>query len=316
MRLLQRALRRSGPRGAESAGPQFFSDKEWARFQQVLREALWARAIRAELLGPTLLRLPDLGRDFDVAGLAELCTLAPPAHWPRLINEELDLLLDVGSQYLDRDIVPQLLRVVLEPDTAEAGRAAHEPLAEGLRAVLCLDLATIVRPLSADNLAGFGLGVGQAWERAWVNTRADRSRPAVQRVSRGSTELLVVTGGPYLTARALWVDALVPPVGPEGALVALPDAGTVVVHPMLDHRAARAPGAIAAFAESRHASAPTPLSPLTYWWRQGKLTRLAAPSGSRGYAPPPEFLAAVQRLSGPKLPRQPSLAARRPPTLG
>jgi hypothetical protein len=155
-------------------------------------------------------------------------------------------------------------------------------LAPGLCELLALDGEGTVTPLTDEALAPLG-GTLELRARALDNLRARPvERHTEQNGPRGA-RFHVVSGDCVFTAsRVLTVDTLARDLtgrglGPDGALVAVPDRRRLAFRPLgtdRDPGLLPALDGLADYTAARFTAAADPVSPDVYWWHRGTLARL------------------------------------------
>ncbi|MEU3255677.1 hypothetical protein [Streptomyces sp. NPDC006997] len=285
--------RRDAPRDTAYG---FLSVDEAAYFRARVREAFAERGLEVTLQ-PTGAS-DSSGRLFALADLAAVCHHDPRGRrgWARLIHDHVGRLLRVvdGPSPLaslrHADLLAGLrpwvvARDVIEPDAVHHTHA--RVVAPGLCEVLALDLPESVLPLTDDALAPLGDLAGLR-RRALANLGALPVEGHTVLHGAEGARFGVVTGASFFTSsRVLTADRLVrdltgEALGPDGALVAMPNRYHLALCPVGAVRgAALVPTlhGMAAFAAANFTDAVGPVSPDVYWWHQGVLTRLVRRDG-------------------------------------
>ncbi|MEV6109948.1 hypothetical protein AB0M28_35365 [Streptomyces sp. NPDC051940] len=279
--------RRDGEEAPRDTAFEYFSEGEGALFRRSVREAFAEHGLEVSLYADHA--TDDSGRQFGLSNLAATCHHDSRGQrvWPQLVRRHISVLLRTldGPSALDT-MRPEQLRARIYPrivdadliDRANFGYA--RPLAPGLCEVLALDLPESVMLLGDDALTPLGR-MDDLWTRAFRNLRAlpVEGHEAVEQ-SDGQ-RFHVVMGDSFFTAsRVLVLDALVEqitgrPLGPDGALVAMPFRHQLVFHPIEDIGVLASLGGMARYAAAGHEDAVGPVSPHLFWWRDGELTQLS-----------------------------------------
>jgi hypothetical protein len=111
----------------------------------------------------------------------------------------------------------------------------HAPYAESVIATVVADLPSSVRSLAPTDLIDWDMSEQEVWARAWANTRRHPEPIDVATVEIAGGPMTVVHGEHFYTAsRVRWLEDLVGPVAPFGALVAMPRRSTLLVHVIRD----------------------------------------------------------------------------------
>jgi hypothetical protein len=225
---------------------------------------------RVEVVEPEQLVL-GLGPVLDaVAG-------APADQWPDLVDDCLKQILGVltgGASELDGPTEQVLDRVYARLRPADGSpdgwwTYARE-IAPGLLMVLALDHPDHVAILNDDQVQRHGFD--RLLDAGMDNLC--RQLPESYATADG---VYILSGGAYVGSMVLvmpWVVEAITGVLdlPYGALVAMPNHGTLVFHVLRDGAGARyALGEIARVAAQCYedTDGPGPLSPTVYWWRPG-----------------------------------------------
>ena len=116
------------------------------------------------------------------------------------------------------------------------------------------------------------MSAADVWARAWANTRRHPEPIDVATVEIAGGPMTVVHGENFYTAsRVRWLEDLVGPVGPFGALVAMPRRSTLLVHIIRDADVMNAVEPLVLNARLLHLEGPRSVSAHVYWWRDGEL---------------------------------------------
>lgn len=243
-------------------------EAEWADFNRAVLAAARRLKLTVERLDPGLLVLRGAG-ERGLLNLAQLCHAAPRPEWPDLIGRHLRIVTDPASF---TGFHPDLLRVRLMPDSAapqELTTPVIRPYAESVVAMLTVDLPTTVRLVEADELAGAGLGVDEAWGRAWAQTRA-AEHPDHHEVLDGEAGVHSFNGQSFFVSSLVeFLPDLVSDIGLDGAVVSIPRRHTVLAHAVSDLRVVEAVQTLLPLTRRLHAEGPGSVSAHLYWWRPG-----------------------------------------------
>jgi hypothetical protein len=218
--------------------------------------------------------------------------------WPMLVSEHLANAVAAAGDRLDvcdLDQVGGLLRTRVEavddvPDlTRLVGRHLNGDLVE---------LLTVSsRPVRPEEAGCWPLPSGQALERATRNVR-EHERLSAEPMDLAGTPVIRLSGpSPSAATHLRWLGAYLP-LPADGVLVALPDARTLVVHPVEGIGVVRAIERLRLLAAREDG-----LSDQVYWWHAGRLTHLRADivlhDGQTRLvvSPPAEFAQVLARLA-------------------
>ncbi|MQY15533.1 hypothetical protein SRB5_57150 [Streptomyces sp. RB5] len=266
---------------------EFFSVHEGALFRRTVREAFAEHGLEVTLYAQHA--ADNTGRQFGLGNLAATCHHDDRGRrlWPQLIRRHISVLLRTldGPSALDTMPAEQLLRRVypriVDSDLLDRGHFGYaRPLTPGLCEVLALDLPDSVMLLNDESLEPLG-GVHALRAQAVRNLRSlpVEGHEAVEQDD--GQRFHVVMGDSFFTAsRVLVLDELVQqvtgrPLGPDGALVAMPFRHQLVFHPIEDISVIASLGGIARYAAAGHEDAVGPVSPHLFWWRAGELVQLS-----------------------------------------
>ncbi|GAA0919890.1 hypothetical protein [Nonomuraea longicatena] len=218
--------------------------------------------------------------------------------WPMLVSEHLANAVAAAGDRLDvcdLDQVGGLLRTRVEavddvPDlTRVVGRHLNGDLVELL--------TVAARPVRPEEAGCWPLPSGQALERATRNVR-EHERLAAEPMDLAGTPVIRLSGpSPSAATHLRWLGAYLP-LPSDGVLVALPDARTLVVHPVEGIGVVRAIERLRLFAAREDG-----LSDQVYWWHGGRLTHLRADivlhdgQARLVVSPPAEFAQVLARLA-------------------
>jgi hypothetical protein len=207
----------------------------------------------------------DLGRVSE--GVAEL----PAEAWPDEVRGRIASATNPSRAPRDPAALLPAVRVrlvtmaTLEGFPKQLPHRQHADLAE----VLVIDAAGLVwagerdlAPLGLELDELFALGRENVREREPVRTSALDVPGATLTVAEGSND--------YVASWSLVLDDLVD-LPDTGALVAVPTARTLLVHPLRDTTDAEAAAAVRATTTERFDAGPKRLSPELYRWQDGSL---------------------------------------------
>ncbi|MDI2129762.1 hypothetical protein [Yinghuangia seranimata] len=309
-------LFRRGPKRDPRDAPrdpafEFMSFEEGRRLRALTRESFAECGLEVSVYADHM--TDASGRHYNLYNLAAGChnDERGPRAWPILIQDHVQKLVRamdspaLATMPADELWARLYPRITADDSLPDDPAFAYAPVpAPGLREVLGLDLPESVQTLPADALAELG-DLPSLRLRAMNNLRAlpIEDHDVVKHTDGANFHL--IAGDSFFTAsRALVLDDLVPrvtgqPLGPDGALVALPFRHLLAFHPITGMDVVPSLTAMAAFAAYRHDEAPGPVSPYAYWWRRGRLVQLSerSPDGL-AIVVDQEFSALLERLLG------------------
>jgi hypothetical protein len=175
-----------------------------------------------------------------------------------------------------------------------------QTIAEGVDAVLCVDLPTAVSNLTPEQLSFSGYTTPQLWELAI--SQIDDGLP-VNAEDLGDEVTAFVGDSFFVASRVLDLEHFAGDIPAHGALVAIPHRHLMIVHPIKTTRAVKALNTMLGAAAHFFAQGPGSIVPYVYWWRHDR-SLLRIPSGVRDghqfVLPPDELIAVLNALpSGP-----------------
>ncbi len=250
-------------------------------------------------------------REFELKPIAEKCLGQPENAWREAIHEyflgvftahdEARALMHRASQF---DTVKHALRINVYAQRPEAAGAGHDLLsfeiADGLFGVVVLDFATTTRSVSEAEIEPWGRSTRELIEVAVSNSLTEPVRRE-QLALGDDTQVTLFGGGFFTSSRVLKLDKHVPIDHPWGALVAIPNRNTLLLHPIVTVKAMHALQAMALLSHKLFAAGPGGVSPEVFWWRQGVMTRLPlkVEDGGVRIAPSLEFTRMMTELARP-----------------
>ncbi|MDQ0772155.1 hypothetical protein QF026_000621 [Streptomyces aurantiacus] len=296
MRIFHRSPERDQQSVSRDAEYSFFSVDEGAQFRAHVREAFAERGLEVTVHSGTV--SDNTGRQFGLRNLAAICHQEPRGRkrWPHLIRGHVGRLLRVVDgpsplEFLEPDQLLALLRPwVVARDFIEpnADRYVHaRVVAPGLCEVLALDLRESVMTLPDTSLAPLG-DIVELRARALDNLRELPMESHTILHGPQQMHFDVVTGDSFFTSsRVLATNELARdltgrPLGPDGALVAMPNRHQLALRPIDSERDTTLMPTLygmTVFAAANYEDAVGPVSPDVYWWRDGTLTRLVRQEG-------------------------------------
>lgn len=247
------------------------------------------------------------GHLYPLTTLAQRCRTVPEDEWPQLVAAHFTHLEDASQGGEERADLLRHTRLRLLAAGAFPGRVADHfryarPVAEGLLAALALDSPTSVRILNDNDVARAGLD--DLWAAGRANLLDEPVRHAEVR-GRSGAPLHALSGDSHFVAsKALVLPELARAVTgrelPEaGALVVVPTRHLLAFHPIVDGTAVDAVNDLSEYAVRAYEDGTASISPLLYWWHQGRLVCLTVvdhESRSMSVRPPQELLETMKRL--------------------
>ncbi len=245
----------------------------------------------AESLGYSCTRLPGDVMELEGRGrlhvglrdLRQLARLMPRDDWPAVVSDHVTTIVTAVEEPLDLGdfgLIRHLLRARMHPAEADQGVLAARPFAPGLAEVIVLDTPTTVRALTRAEVAPWGVSEEELFALGRANVHADgplqREEPRPE--DAGDPVVTVLHGWTFYAATHLvWLGEYLP-LGPLGALVALPSRSRLLALPLRpeqdEETLTRAAAALKEQADRGYREGPGSLSETLYWWRHGVLTSL------------------------------------------
>lgn len=303
----------SGSPPPEWAG--FFPAADWKAFKGVLQQHL--RGLDASFDWPggrIVIRLPGQGEtQAGLSNLAQVCHQNPRADWPRIVSGHFSTLLgpNPDTEEAERlrgdfEAAREKLKVPIYPGEALEVMRASGPvvreIADGLAAVLVLDLEQTVRSVGRDDVSGWKKPDDELFEIGLANVKADGPLSA-ERVAleKGGHIDLLGSDSFFAASHVLFLENYLPPGNRHGALAAVPHRHAVLMHAIESLHAVIAVSTLASAAAGMHREGPGSISPDVYWWRPGRVLRI--PTEVKGkeirITPPAEFLDVLNGLPAP-----------------
>lgn len=174
-----------------------------------------------------------------------------------------------------------------------------QTIADGVDAVLCVDLPTAVSNLTAEQHALTGRTTPELWELAI--SQIDDGLP-VHEETLGDGVTAFAGDSFFVASRVLDLERFAGPVPPSGALVAIPHRHMMLVHPIETTRALTALNTMIGAADHFFRQGPGSIVPYVFWLRHDRAL-MRIPSGIRDghhfLIPPDEFMGCLNALPGP-----------------
>ena len=299
---------------------RFFGSRDdvpgWARFFEPGAFRAFLAALDAELrrrsldyeIADGVLRLSGAREgEYGLVNLAQVCNLAPRNDWPGLVSAHFTTLLRGESESASLDTLAAdfekarpLLKVRLYPGTYPVDAAVHSVPVPGIVAVLVYDLPNSVASVPVNHAKGWGRPDDELFRIALENVRAGGPLESHLTDIADGVVVHALLGQSFFTAtHSLFLDDYVRAAdAPHGALVGIPHRHAILFHPILDRRALRAAQSLIPATFGMFQEGPGSVSHEVYWWREGRFTLLPARVTARAveFAPPPEFVALLDRL--------------------
>ncbi|MGW4423749.1 hypothetical protein [Streptosporangium sp. NPDC004631] len=246
-----------------------------------------------------------------LAGLRTEARRRSREDWPVLVSEHLAHALAAMDEPFDAcdlaRVRPLLRTRIQRDDDLGPARVVGRHLTADLVEVLTVGHGAARRPIRPEEVGCWPITAAQALEEALTNAHREE-RLTVAEADLGGVPVRWLSGATASVAAHLRRLGDYLPVPADGALVALPDPATMIVHPVESIGVVRAIERLRLFAQRECDRLADALSPQVYWWRDGRLALIRADLVRHGgqtrlvVAPPPEFariLAALAARPGP-----------------
>jgi hypothetical protein len=174
-----------------------------------------------------------------------------------------------------------------------------QTVAEGVDAVLCVDLPTAVANLKPEESIATGLTMPELWELAI--SQIDDGEP-VQEDDLGSGVTAFSGDSFFVASRVLDLEQFAGEIPEHGALAAIPHRHILLVHPIETTEALDALNLMIGAADHFYRQGPGSIVPYVFWWRHDRaLLRIPGGirDGQRYLVPPDEFIDVLNALPAP-----------------
>jgi hypothetical protein len=286
----------------------FFSGAEYRQFLDVVVADLRRRGLDPQV-GDGFVTADTGGEEptqWGLANLAQRCNQEDPSQWEAVVATHFTALQqmigrDLDALAADFEQVRPILRVRLMPDESMGGVAVGEAVswrpAPGMIANLVYDFPDSTASVHEDQLAGWPVDLGEAFDIATANVRAEPP-PDADTVDVDGTSLKVMAGDSfYVASRALFLGELLD--GGRNAVFAVPNRHVLVWYRAEDLSVVNAMSAMYRIAVNLFREGPGSISDQLYWWRDGVFVHLPhAVSGKNiAFTPPDDFVAFLNGMA-------------------
>ncbi|MDG5807950.1 immunity 49 family protein [Streptomyces ossamyceticus] len=262
------------------------------------------------------------GHRNPLATLAQKLRTVPEELWPGQVGghfSRLEAASRGGNEGAEELLAQSYLRLLPSDALPADGHFGYvRAVTEDLVEALSLDAPTWTRLLDDTDVARAGLDALRAAGRAnLLDTQVEHEEvPGL----RGALLHSVYGESHFVASKALVLEELVRSLTgqqiPEaGVLVAVPTRHLLAFHLIVDHTAVDAINDLGSYALGAFEDGPGSLSPLLYWWHQGRLIRLTEfdhESRSLTVVPPAELLDVIQPLVAQASVTAPAAGAEEP----
>jgi hypothetical protein len=287
----------------------FFTGEQSAIFLALVEAEIQQHAAEVEVGDGVIFATLTGGEQHSLGlkNLAQRCHQHPEAEWVAVITEHVASVLaaQTDAEQLDErqfsEVEPLLKLKLYADDLPPDAKLVREPVAEGIAAVLTLDLPHTVRSVSADKAESWGKATEELLAIGLANALAEPFAHTVAEGGEGVPIHLIEGNSFFVATRALRLEDWVPLDHPNGALVVIPHRHAVLFHVIEGMTVLGAVNALMVCARGMFREGPGSISPEIYWWRAGQLTLLPsaedASTGALTFSPPPDFVHCLDRLA-------------------
>ncbi|WP_419924414.1 hypothetical protein [Candidatus Poriferisocius sp.] len=211
-----------------------------------------------------------------LSNLAQTCRASEPDDWRLIIYNHIARLDDFAPDVLaDRLGDYERLQTDLRVRVVSTQHLGHidpvgDPLPLGLFACLSVDLDGAASPVDRSYFEDWGVEHGEVMATALANTLMGEPLTALEVSGLPGDVRLLAGDSLFVSGHLLDFARTVPDIGPQGAVITVPAAHTVMVCPMdlsdqfVDHSAT-----MLAASYVRYLAGPNSVSPNALWWRPG-----------------------------------------------
>jgi hypothetical protein len=225
------------------------------------------------------------GRQFGLLTIAQHCLHRDPLEWPSLIAayfERISQGFEEGQSYCEErsyDRVCDRLMVRLYPadvfDTVDSKHFVFQCSLEGTLSVLVYDLPNSTETVTPNQAQAWGQSDEQLFEKALQNTIADYPVEVVETdLDDGQTFYLLGGEEFYVSSHVLALESYPFCIGPQGALVGVPNRYAVLCYPISGVETVSAVNHLIPMIHHMEIEGPGSISPNLYWYREGKFLTL------------------------------------------
>ena len=274
----------------------FMTASDWLDFHCELYDVVAglepriATAVRT--IDPGVVRLAN-GQSIGLLELAGQCHRRPRDDWRGLIERHLRIMTThLGGVASEISMFDLRVRLVTDQPTDRGAldQLGARPFAEGIVAILSVDVDGTPRTVPRREIAEQGWDLEETWLSAWAQTETLEEPDELQIVDVAGAEIIHLFGEhPYTASLVRWLQTYVGPLGEHGAVVSLPLDHTILIHSIEDERAKQAIAAMVPITRHLSGQPNAALSPHLYWWRGGELTWIPTVFGegvNECYLPP------------------------------
>jgi hypothetical protein len=274
---------------------------QFTEFRGQLQDALAAHG--GYRLGEGYVTVPGHPTKYGLRNLLQAWALSEPAARADLVALHFHNLFEAEAT---APPTPAQLTPLIRPRVRNRDQpgavtvpSLSQTVAEGVDAVLCVDLPTAVSNLNAEEMTATGCTMPKLWELAI--SQIDDGQP-VQHDDLGYGVTAFFGDSFFVASRVLDLERFAGEMPADGALVAIPHRHILLVHPIETTQALNALNAMVGAADHFYRQGPGSIVPHVFWWRHDRAL-LRIPAGVRDgqhyLVPPDEFVDVLNGLPAP-----------------
>ena len=274
---------------------------QFTEFREQLQDALAPHG--GYRLGEGYVTVPGHPTKYGLTNLLQTWALSDPAARADLVALHFDNLFEAEAT---APPTPAQLTALIRPRVRNRDQpgavtvpSLSQTVAEGVDAVLCVDLPTAVSNLQPEEMTATGRTMPKLWELAI--SQIDDGQP-VQHDDLGHGVTAFFGDSFFVASRVLDLERFAGEMPADGALVAIPHRHILLVHPIETTQALNALNAMVGAADHFYRQGPGSIVPHVFWWRHDRAL-LRIPAGIRDgqhyLVPPDEFVDVLNGLPAP-----------------
>jgi hypothetical protein len=274
---------------------------QFTEFREHLRDALAPHG--GYQMGEGYVAVPGHATKYGLTNLLQAWALSDPEARADLVALHFHNLFEAENTAA---LTPAQLAPLIRPRVrnrdvpgAVSVPSLSQTVAEGVDAVLCVDLPTAVANLKPEEAIATGRATPELWELAI--SQIDDGHP-VQEDDLGGGVTAFFGDSFFVASRVLDLEHFAGEIPEPGALVAIPHRHILLLHPIETTQALNALNAMVGAADHFFRQGPGSIVPHVYWWRHDRAL-LRIPGGIRDgrhyIVPPDEFVDVLNALPAP-----------------
>ncbi len=211
-----------------------------------------------------------------LSNLAQTCRAAEPKDWRLIVYNHISRLDDFAPDALAERLAdyqklqPDLRVRLVGPQHLNQIDPVGDALPLGFSACLSVDLDGAACPVDRSYFDQWGIEQGEVMAVALANTLMDEPLAALEGSDLPGNVRVFTGDSLFVTGHLLDFARTVPDIGPQGAVLTVPAAHTVMVCPIeLDEQFVEDSATMLAASYIRYLAGPNSVSPNALWWRPG-----------------------------------------------